>query len=65
MRGLEPLRLAASDPKSDTSTNFATSADAYRFKQRKVKLFILSNFKLRNIFKRLVAMAKQKPPARL
>ncbi len=26
MKGLEPPRLAASDPKSDASTNFATSA---------------------------------------
>lgn len=26
MRGVEPLRLAAPDPKSGTSTNFATSA---------------------------------------
>ncbi len=26
MKGLEPPRLAAPDPKSDASTNFATSA---------------------------------------
>ncbi len=27
MKGLEPPRLAAPDPKSDASTNFATSAN--------------------------------------
>ena len=27
MEGLEPTRLAAPDPKSGTSTNFATSAE--------------------------------------
>ncbi len=28
MKGLEPPRLAAPDPKSSASTNFATSANA-------------------------------------
>ena len=31
MEGLEPTRLAAPDPKSGTSTNFATSAELFLF----------------------------------
>ena len=31
VEGLEPPCLAASDPKSDTSTNFATPADCLPF----------------------------------
>ena len=28
MKGLEPPRLSASDPKSDAATNYATSAES-------------------------------------
>ena len=30
MKGLEPPRLSASDPKSDAATNYATSAESFR-----------------------------------
>ena len=34
MTGLEPTRLAASDPKSDAATNYATSAAPFSAVQR-------------------------------
>ena len=34
VEGLEPPCLAASDPKSDTSTNFATPADHFQYEIR-------------------------------
>jgi hypothetical protein len=40
MKGLEPPRLAAPDPKSDASTNFATSAStALNFRGANIRLF--------------------------
>jgi hypothetical protein len=39
VEGLEPPCLAAPDPKSGTSTNFATPA--YYFKKRGAKIYIL------------------------
>ena len=38
MKGLEPPRLAALDPKSSTSTNFATSA-AFLFLKTGVQIY--------------------------
>ena len=38
MEGLEPTSLAALDPKSSASTNFATSADFYVFLNRILKM---------------------------
>ena len=47
VEGLEPPCLAASDPKSDTSTNFATPADKAEGLRLKVKGFIhLFTFRL-------------------
>ena len=43
MEGLEPTRLAAPDPKSGTSTNFATSAS---------RLVCLGAAKLRKVFEK-------------
>ncbi len=47
MKGLEPPRLAASDPKSDASTNFATSAKLSLFLgAANILLFWIDRFKI-------------------
>lgn len=40
MKGLEPTRLAASDPKSDASTNFATPAIERYFERQNYEQFL-------------------------
>ena len=40
MKGLEPTRLTAPDPKSGSATNYDTSAFINRFRQRYLFLFI-------------------------
>lgn len=41
MEGLEPTHLAAPDPKSGTSTNFATSANATIFYRGSAKVSLI------------------------
>ncbi len=45
MKGLEPPRLAAPDPKSSASTNFATSANNIP-RLKGVQIYYFFNFKI-------------------
>ena len=45
MKGLEPPRLAAPDPKSGVATNYTTSADAIQIASAKI-IIIFKNKKM-------------------
>ncbi|GEM_PF-6613864 len=54
MKGLEPPHLAASDPKSDVSTNFTTSGkeqtpDILSKGQQKYGFYLILQFKIHSI----------------
>jgi hypothetical protein len=50
MEGLEPPHLAASDPKSDVSTNFTTSGLAFLLKGCKCRAFTQITERIKSLF---------------